>query len=84
LTFANGVVWLAAGTGVLHAYDAATGATVAARSMSADVGDVCMNAGGGVAIARNTVYVVCGDAGIGYSTGPEDGASGWVIAYRLG
>jgi len=84
LTFANGVVWLAAGTGVLHAYDAATGVPVAARSMSADVGDVCMNAGGGVAIARNTVYAVCGDAGVGYDTGPTDGASGWIVAYRLG
>jgi outer membrane protein assembly factor BamB len=83
LTYTNGVLYLASGLGVLHAYDAATGAPLLARPMSIDTGGICMNAGGGVAIARNTVYAVCGDGGVGYSTGPTDGASGWIVAYRL-
>ena len=81
LTYANGVVWLASGLGVLHAYDAATGAPLLARPMAADAGGFCMNAGGGVAIARNTVFAVCGDGEIGL--GANEGAGGYLIAYRL-
>ena len=83
LTYANGVVWLADGKGVLNAFDSATGAVLMKRPMSIDAGEVCTNIGGGVAIARNTVYAVCGDAGVDFQYGPNDAASGYLIAYRL-
>lgn len=82
VTYANGVVWLPSGTGILHAFDAATGAPLLARSMAADAGGYCQNAGGGAAIARNTVYVVCGEGEPGLSS--NEGVGGYVLAYRLG
>lgn len=81
LTYANGVLWLAGGLGVLHAYDAATGLPLLARPMQLDTEGLCMNAGGGVAIARHTVYAVCGDGEVGLSS--NDGEGGWIVAYRL-
>jgi hypothetical protein len=74
-------VWLASGLGILHAFDAATGAPLLARPMQVDAGGFCMNAGGGVAIARNTVYAVCGDGEPGL--GSNEGAGGYIVAYRL-
>lgn len=82
VAYANGIVYLPDGKGVLNAYDAATGAPLLQRPMSADTPEPCANSGGGLAIARNTVYSVCGDNGVQLSIGPTDGASGWLIAYR--
>jgi len=81
LTYANGVVWLASGLGILHAFDAASGVPLLARPMALDTAGLCMNAGGGVAIARHTVYAVCGDGEVGLSA--NEGTGGWVVAYRL-
>lgn len=82
VAYANGVVYHADGKGFLDAYDAATGVPLLHRPMSADTPAPCANIGGGVAIARNTVYAVCGDRGsLGF--GPSDDPTGWVIAYRL-
>ncbi|MGH7857373.1 MAG: PQQ-binding-like beta-propeller repeat protein, partial [Candidatus Binatia bacterium] len=78
---ANGVVYHNDQGGNLNAFDAATGATLLLRDMSADVGTECTNVGGGLAIARNTIYSVCGERG-GDGIGPSDQPSGWVIAYR--
>ncbi len=83
VTYTNGVVYLPDGKGVLNAFDATTGATLLARPMSADTPAACGNSGGGLSIARNTVYSVCGDKGVQFSIGPTDAASGWLIAYRL-
>lgn len=85
VTYANGVVYQADGKGVLDAVDAATGRLVLARPMSADLpaGRACVNQGGGVAVARNTVFAVCGDGQGENSFGPSDSATGWLVAYRL-
>lgn len=82
LSYANGVVYHADGKGILNAWDSTTGAPLLHRAMQEDVGAQCLNAGGGVAIARNTVYAVCGEQGLTFF-GPSDVATGWVIAYRL-
>jgi len=82
VSFANGLVYHADGKGVLNIIDAATGAPVLMRPMQVDVSAACTNAGGGVAIARNTVFSVCGD-GPGNPIGTNTGKSGWVIAYGL-
>lgn len=82
LSYANGVVYHADGKGVLHAWDSATGVSLLHRAMQADAGSQCLNAGGGVAIARNTVYAVCGERGVTFF-GPSDVQTGWLIAYRL-
>jgi glucose dehydrogenase len=83
LAYANGVVYHADGKGFFDAYDSATGAPLVHRPMSADTGSGCSNLGGGVAIARNTVYAVCGESGFQFYIGPGDYATGWVVAYRL-
>jgi outer membrane protein assembly factor BamB len=82
VSYANGVVYYADGKGVLNAIDSATGAPILARPMSADAAAPCTNAGGGVSIARGTVFAVCGDAGAQAGIGPTNGESGWLIAYR--
>lgn len=83
VAYANGVVYHADGKGVLDIYDAATGLPLAMRPMSADVGSACTNIGGGLAVARNTVYSVCGDGEVSTAYfGVSDGPSGWLIAYR--
>jgi polyvinyl alcohol dehydrogenase (cytochrome) len=82
LSYANGVVYHADGKGVLNAWDSITGVTLLHRAMQADAGGQCLNAGGGVAIARNTVYAVCGERGATFF-GPSDVETGWLIAYRL-
>lgn len=82
LAYANGVVYHADGKGILHAFDSATGAPLLHRSMQADAGGQCLNVGGGVAIARNIVYAVCGERGATFF-GPSDVETGWVIAYKL-
>lgn len=81
VSYANGVVYHADGKGYLDAYDAATGVPLLHRPMQPDAGP-CLNSGGGVAIARNTVYAVCGDGGTngGFQ---NDGETGWLIAYSL-
>lgn len=82
MSYANGVVYHADGKGILHAWDAATGAPLMHRPMGLDAGGPCLNVGGGVAIARNTVYAVCGEQGVTFF-GPSEVPTGWVIAYRL-
>lgn len=82
MSYANGVVYHADGKGVLHAWNSETGAPLLERPMQADAGAQCLNAGGGVAIARNTVYAVCGERSVTFF-GPTDVETGWVIAYRL-
>jgi outer membrane protein assembly factor BamB len=83
LAYANGVVYHADGKGFFDAYDASSGVPLMHRPMAADVGSACSNLGGGVAIARHTVYAVCGESGFQFYIGPGDYATGWVIAYRL-
>lgn len=82
VTYANGVVWLASGFGMLHAYDAETGVPLLARPMQVDAGNACTNAGRGLAIARHTVYAACGD-GPGNLGFDNEGAPGAIVAYRL-
>lgn len=81
VSYANGVVYHADGKGYLDAFDAATGVPLLHRPMQADAGP-CLNSGGGVAIARNTVYAVCGDGGTNGGI-DNDGETGWVIAYGI-
>ncbi len=83
VAYANGVVYHADGKGFLDAYDSATGIPVLHRPMSLDTGAPCTNIGGGVSIARNTVFSVCGERDVSHGFGPVDADSGWVIAYRL-
>lgn len=71
-TYANGVVYTPSLSGTLQAWDADTGVPLLLWPMSADVGDSCAVLGGGVAVARNTVYAQCDVAGEG----------SWIIAYR--
>lgn len=80
---ANGVIYHADGKGFLDAYDADTGAPLLHRPMSADAGAVCTNVGGGVAIARNTVYAICGERNVAHGFGPSDADTGWLIAYQV-
>jgi outer membrane protein assembly factor BamB len=80
VTYANGVVLTADGKGFLDAYDAATGTPLLHHPMQSDIGESCLNTGGGVAVARNTIYAVCGERD--FTFGPSDVATGWVIAYQ--
>lgn len=88
LAYANGVVYHADGKGVLNAFEVASGLPLLTRPMSADTGvNVCTNQGGGVAIARNTVYAACGEGAQGmtaFSGGDTSGGPffGAIIAYR--
>jgi polyvinyl alcohol dehydrogenase (cytochrome) len=72
VTLANGVVYSPSLSGSLQAWDAATGVPLLNRPAAADTGDVCVTLGGGVAVARNTVYLPC-DIG---------GQGSWIVAYR--
>lgn len=81
VTYANGVVLTADGKGFLDAYDAALGTPLVHRSMQSDIGEACLNTGGGIAVARNTIYAVCGERDVTF--GPSDVATGWVIAYQF-
>lgn len=73
---ANGVVYAVDTKGVFHAIDGTTGLPLLERPMAADTGsDACTTLGGGVAIARHTVYATC-------DTGATK--SGWIIAYSTG
>jgi polyvinyl alcohol dehydrogenase (cytochrome) len=75
---ADGVVWVEDANGFLDAFDAKTGAVLAKRALSADVGDVVLNGtSSGVAIAEHTVFAEGG--GYAYSS---DQVPGFVIAYR--
>lgn len=67
MTYANGVVYTLTATGSLVAMDADTGATLLHRPLSADLGGQCSTEGGGVAVARNTVYAQC-------DSGPDGGS----------
>lgn len=84
---ANGLVYHADGKGFLNVFEAESGTSLVnlpltVRSQQVDAGGgACINSGGGVAIARNTVYAVCGERGVVF--GPSDVETGWVIAYRL-
>lgn len=84
---ANGVVYYSNEADGLYAFDPATGAQLWTRAMSTD-GGPCKNIGPGVAIARNTIYAMCGagpNSAVKGSTEPTGAAaqSGWLIAYRL-
>jgi outer membrane protein assembly factor BamB len=81
-TYANGIVYHADAKGILNAFDAATGAPLFERPMQSDTGGPCLNTGGGVAVARNIVYAVCGERGFTFF-GPSDAETGWLVAYRL-
>lgn len=82
VTLANGVVYGINDSGVLFGIDAASGARLLTRQLSADGGFVqCLGVGAGVAVAHNTVFAPC-DAG-----GPNDlaglpGSPGGLVAYR--
>lgn len=86
VSYANGVVYHADGKGFLNAVDAGTGLPLLMRPMAldADDGEPCTNVGGGVSIARNRVFSVCGDRGIqAPAYAANNAASGWLIAYGL-
>jgi outer membrane protein assembly factor BamB len=74
VAYANGVAYVADGKGFMDAYDAATGVPLLHRPMTVDTLDACTNIGGGVAIARNTIYAACGEGTM---------AGGWLVAYGL-
>jgi len=69
MAYANGVVYYADDKGILFGFDAATGVPVLTKSLAVDNGGDCgerAGMGSGVVIARNTVYVPCGDSFIAY------------------
>lgn len=75
VAYANGVVYTPSGgngNGMLLAYNASDGSLLLARHMSPDIADAANSMqAGGVAIARNTIYV------------PVNGAtSSYVVAYQ--
>jgi outer membrane protein assembly factor BamB len=72
VSLANGVAYSPSLSGSLQAWDAGTGVPLLNRPVAADTGDACVTLGGGVAIARNTVFVQCDIA--------RDGS--WIVAYR--
>jgi polyvinyl alcohol dehydrogenase (cytochrome) len=75
---ADGVVWTVDGQSNLDAFDAATGAPLLRRPLSADAGAPVANAGSpGVSIAEHAVFAAAGGAGYVSTTG-------YVIAYRVG
>lgn len=75
VTSANGVAYTMSVAGVLTAHDTATGAPLTTRSIAGDVGeDRCLNLGGGVSIARNTVYAQCDS---------DTDGTGHVVGYRV-
>jgi outer membrane protein assembly factor BamB len=88
VAYANGVVYIADGKGFLDAFDGITGIPLLHRPMSLDTLGPCTNLGGGVAIARNTVYAACGERPSPDSSpaafGATDAPSGWIVAYGLG
>ena len=71
---ANGVVYTIDLGGVLRAYDAATGAPLLARPQS-NAAPLAANLGGGVSIARNTVYAVTGSRVVAHRP-PDSGGGG--------
>jgi outer membrane protein assembly factor BamB len=71
-SYANGVVYAPSMSGSLQAWDAETGVPLLHRPVVLDTGDTCVNLGGGVAVARNTVFAQC-------DVGAE---GGWIVAYR--
>lgn len=83
VALANGVVYFPGENGTLYAFDAATGNVLLQRDMHADTDPSCANIGGGIAVARNTVYVMCGDRGSTDFAAPDATPSGWITAYRL-
>lgn len=83
VALANGVVYFPGENGTLYAFDAATGASLLERDMHGDADPSCANIGGGIAIARNTVYAMCGDRGDPSFAAADATPSGWITAYRL-
>ena len=76
---ANGVVYTFDTTGFLDAFDAASGALIMRRPMSADVSAPAVSfTSGGIAIAYHTVFVAASEGGPASGT-PQDG---YLIAYR--
>jgi outer membrane protein assembly factor BamB len=75
VSVANGVVYTVGNNGHLYAFDASNGAVLADELMTGPGGETCtLTAGGGVAIARNTVYAAC-DGG--------SASQALVFAYKL-
>ncbi|MBW3657927.1 MAG: PQQ-binding-like beta-propeller repeat protein [Actinobacteria bacterium] len=72
---ANGVVYTIDVPGFLRAYDAGTGMPLLANPQS-EAAPVGANLGGGVAIARNTVYAVTGSRVVAHRPGGGDGGGG--------
>jgi polyvinyl alcohol dehydrogenase (cytochrome) len=73
VSVANGVVYTIDLGGLLRAYDAASGAPLLGRPQS-NAAPVAANLGGGVSIARNTVYAVSGSRVIAHQ--PSGGGGG--------
>lgn len=76
MTSANGVVYTVSIAGVLTAHESATGVPLTARSIAGDVGEgQCVNFGGGVSVARNSVYAQCDS---------DSDGTGWIVSYDTG
>lgn len=71
VTYANGVVYTIDGSGYFNAFDAETGLPLVKHDMMLDTGGFMFagSTSSGIAVARNTVYVVT--------------TAGYVLAYRL-
>lgn len=74
MSAANGVVYLPTNGGELVAFDAATGDVLLQERIGGAGAECLATAGGGISIARNTLYIACD------STGDQDSA---IFAYRL-
>jgi outer membrane protein assembly factor BamB len=83
LTVANGVLYALNDTGILLAFDAATGLPLVRRAIALDGGfQQCLGAGAGIAVARHTVFAPC-DAGGPSDLAGVDASPGGLVAYRL-
>lgn len=60
VAYANGVVYYGDEKGFLNAFDAATGVLLYTHPVIVDNQACARNQSGGVAIARNTIYMACG------------------------
>ncbi len=60
VAYANGVVYYGDEKGFLNAFDAATGVLLFTRPVTADKEGCRRNQSGGVAVARNKIYMACG------------------------
>jgi outer membrane protein assembly factor BamB len=75
VTVANGVVYTVGNNGHFYAFDASTGATLVNTPASAGGATCTATSGGGVSLARNTIYIGCDST--------SAAVVGGIFAYKL-